>query len=104
MSSFHDDPLEERMKSTIAQWFRDEQVRKLDMARSLAASLEAENAQLELDKANLKDDIGTLERALFEAEREIERLNLYLKNTVEAYHESLAILEADVSGEWDDDE
>ena len=89
MSSFDDDPLEQRMKSTIAQWFRDEQVRKLDMARSLAASLEAENAQLQLDKANLKDDIGTLERALFEAEREVERLNIALENTIKAYTETL---------------
>lgn len=89
MNSFDDDPLEQRMKSTIAQWFRDEQVRKLDMARSLAASLEAENAQLELDKANLKDDIGTLERALFEAEREVERLNIALDNTIKAYTETL---------------
>lgn len=89
MSSF-DDPYEQRMKSTIAEWFREEQVRKLEQARSLAVKLEAENA--------------SLERALHEAEREIERLNLYIKNTVEAYHESLAILEADVSGEWDADE
>jgi hypothetical protein len=48
------------MKSSIAQWFRDEQARKLEQARSLAISLEAENA--------------SLERALWEAEREIERL------------------------------
>ena len=63
MSSFDvfaDDPIEQRMKSSIAQWFRDEQNRKLEQARSLAVSLEAENA--------------SLERALFEAEREIERL------------------------------
>lgn len=64
---FEDDPLEQRMKSSIAQWFRDESARKLEQARSLAVSLEAEVAKLE-------DEKGSLERALFEAEREIERL------------------------------
>lgn len=57
---FEDDPLEQRMKSSIAQWFRDESARKLEQARSLAVSLEAE--------------VASLERALHEAEREIERL------------------------------
>ncbi len=37
---FDDDPIEQRMKSSIAQWFRDEQSRKLEQARSLAISLE----------------------------------------------------------------
>ena len=64
---FEDDPLEQRMKSSIAQWFRDEQSRKLEQARSLAVSLEAEVAKLEQENAGL-------ERALWEAEREIERL------------------------------
>ena len=64
---FEDDPLEQRMKSTIAEWFRDEQSRKLEQARSLAVSLENEVAKLEHKNASL-------ERALFEAEREIERL------------------------------
>lgn len=64
---FEDDPLEQRMKSSIAQWFRDESARKLEQARSLAVSLENEVAKLEQEK-------GSLERALFEAEREIERL------------------------------
>ena len=64
---FQDDPLEQRMKSQIAEWFRDEQNRKLEQARSLAVSLENEVAKLEHQK-------GSLERALFEAEREIERL------------------------------
>lgn len=57
---FEDDPYEQRLKSTIAEWFRDEQSRKLEQARSLAVSLEAE--------------VASLERALHEAEREIERL------------------------------
>jgi hypothetical protein len=64
MSSF-DDPFEQRMKSTIAEWFREEQSRKLEQARSLAVKLEGENA--------------SLERALFEAEREIDRLNRALE-------------------------
>jgi predicted RNase H-like nuclease (RuvC/YqgF family) len=62
---FEDDPLEQRMKSTIAEWFRDEQSRKLEQARSLAVKLEGENA--------------SLERALHEAEREIDRLNRALE-------------------------
>lgn len=64
---FEDDPYEQRLKSSIAEWFRDEQSRKLEQARSLAVSLENEVAKLENEK-------GSLERALFEAEREIERL------------------------------
>lgn len=64
---FEDDPYEQRLKSTIGEWFRDESARKLEQARSLAVSLEAEVAKLE-------DEKGSLERALFEAEREIERL------------------------------
>ena len=64
---FQDDPLEQRMKSQIAEWFRDEQNRKLEQARSLAVSLENEVAKLEHKNSSL-------ERALFEAERELERL------------------------------
>ena len=64
---FQDDPLEQRMKSSIAQWFRDESARKLEQARSLAVSLENEVAKLEHKNSSLQ-------RALFEAEREIERL------------------------------
>lgn len=71
---FEDDPLEQRMKSSIAQWFRDESARKLEQARSLAVSLENEVAKLEHEK-------GSLERALFEAEREIERI----KRVVESF-------------------
>lgn len=69
---FEDDPLERQMKSHIAGWFRDEQARKLEQARSLAVSLEAENAKLEKQNASL-------ERALWEAEREIDRLNRNLE-------------------------
>ena len=76
MSSFDEDPFEQRMKSTIAEWFRDEQVRKLEQARSLAVKLEAENA--------------SLERALHEAEREIDRLNRALEVKSELEEEGLA--------------
>jgi predicted RNase H-like nuclease (RuvC/YqgF family) len=75
MSSF-DDPFEQRMKSTIAEWFREEQSRKLEQARSLAVKLEAENA--------------SLERALHEAEREIDRLNRALEVKSELEEEGLA--------------
>jgi septal ring factor EnvC (AmiA/AmiB activator) len=64
---FEDDPLERQMKSHIAGWFRDEQARKLEQARSLAVSLEAENAKLAKENASL-------ERALWEADREVDRL------------------------------
>jgi hypothetical protein len=73
---FEDDPLEQRMKSSIAQWFRDEQSRKLEQARSLAVTLEGQNA--------------SLERALFEAEREIDRLNRALEVKSELEEEGLA--------------
>ena len=72
---FEDDPLEQRMKSSIAQWFRDEQSRKLEQARSLAVTLEGQNA--------------SLERALFEAEREIDRLNRALEVKSELAEEGL---------------
>lgn len=72
---FEDDPLEQRMKSSIAQWFRDEQSRKLEQARSLAVTLEGENA--------------SLERALFEAEQEIDRLNRALEVKSELAEEGL---------------
>ena len=75
MSSFDDDPLEQRMKSSIAEWFRDEQARKLEQARSLAVQLEGENA--------------SLTRALFEAEREIDRLNRALEVKSELAEEGL---------------
>lgn len=80
---FEDDPLEQRMKSSIAQWFRDESARKLEQARSLAVSLEGEVAELTREK-------GSLERALFEAEREIERLNRALEVKSELEEEGLA--------------
>lgn len=72
---FEDDPLEQRMKSSIAQWFRDESARKLEQARSLAVTLEGENA--------------SLERALFEAEQEIDRLNRALEVKSELAEEGL---------------
>ena len=81
MSSF-DDPYEQRLKSSIAEWFRDEQSRKLEQARSLAVSLENEVAKLEHEK-------GSLERALWEAEQEIDRLNRALEVKSELEEESL---------------
>ena len=48
MRSF-DDPFEQRMKSTIAEWFRYEQSRKLEQARSsLSASRPRSPASSEL--------------------------------------------------------
>ena len=79
---FEDDPLEQRMKSSIAQWFRDESARKLEQARSLAVSLENEVAKLEHEK-------GSLERALWEAEQEIDRLNRALEVKSELDEEGL---------------
>ena len=79
---FEDDPLEQRMKSSIAQWFRDESARKLEQARSLAVSLENEVAKLEHKN-------GSLERALFEAEREVDRLNRALEVKSELAEEGL---------------
>jgi predicted RNase H-like nuclease (RuvC/YqgF family) len=83
---FEDDPFEQRMKSTIAEWFRDDQARKLEQARSLAVKLEGEVAELEHKNSSL-------ERALFEAEREVERLNIALENTCKAYAETLLELQ-----------
>ena len=79
---FEDDPIEQRMKSSIAQWFRDESARKLEQARSLAVSLENEVAKLEHKNSSL-------ERALFEAEREIDRLNRALEVKSELAEEGL---------------
>ena len=73
---FEDDPFEQRLKSTIADYFYGEQQRKLEQARSLAVSLEGENA--------------SLQRALFEAEREIDRLNRALEVKSELEEEGLA--------------
>lgn len=79
---FQDDPLEQRMKSSIAEWFRDEQSRKLEQARSLAVSLENEVAKLEHKNSSL-------ERALFDAEREVDRLNRALEVKSELAEEGL---------------
>ena len=80
---FEDDPYEQRLKSSIAEWFRDESARKLEQARSLAVSLENEVAKLEHEK-------GSLERALWEAEREVDRLNRALEVKSELEEEGLA--------------
>ena len=80
---FDDDPLEQRMKSSIAEWFRDESARKLEQARSVAVSLENEVAKLEHKNSSL-------ERALFEAEREVDRLNRALEVKSELEEEGLA--------------